>query len=125
MAKLSRLQIFQDSNSNVTEQTSGYALPGEDAQAFQFLLTLNVETTLSVPDWAKFARFKYAANTDVWVRQGSVAVTVPAGAPVAQASELRPDLIPVIPGDTLRFICATAAEVNVIFYPDPTEKFNL
>ena len=131
MAKLTKLQIFEDSNSNTTQESSGYGLPGNDTQAFQFRLSVSTELVLPIPLWAKFARFKYGddiltgARSNVWVRQGSVAVTSQTGAPVGQASELRPDLTPVIPGDDLRFICVTQAQVNVIFYPDPTKNHRL
>lgn len=123
MTALTKLQLSKDTNSNVT---FGLSFPASDSQAFQFLLTLDTEQPLVVPANMEVAKFTFSVGTNVWVRVGSVAVTRPlTPVPVAQNSELNPILRNVKPGDTLRFICETAAEVNVVFYQNPRNRYVL
>lgn len=117
MPTFSKLQLIKDTNANVT---FGLPFPKSDEQAFQFLLAVDTEQTLTVPLNMTIAKFTFSVGTNVWVRRGSVAVTRPVvPGPVAQNSELNPILRNVDAGDTLRFICETPAEVNVVFYPNP------
>ncbi len=125
MPFFSKLQFLLDRNS---KSVGDFPLPNDNAQAFQFLLTIDTEQTLTIPDWAFFAEVTIGFNTNVWVREGAVAVTKPvAPAPVGQSSRLLPHdrsfSFPVTKGSTLRFISGQAAEVNVIFYNDIRGNF--
>lgn len=124
MAQFSKLQFVLDRNSKSLGDTG---LPRDNEQAFQFLLTIDTEQTLTIPEWAFFAEVTVGFDSNVWVRQGSVAVTKPvAAAPVAQSSRLinyKGRIFPVTKGSTLRFISGQAAEVNVIFYTDLRGNF--
>ncbi|MGB1309576.1 MAG: hypothetical protein ACPG47_00115 [Leucothrix sp.] len=91
---------------------------GVEEQAYQFILSADVEVTLTVPLWATQAKMAFSEGTGVWVKESGSPIVWPlTGVPVAQNIERNPSGRNVTPGATLRFICADPSEVNVVFYP--------
>lgn len=85
---------------------------GSDA----FLLD-GIEQTLTVPGGVTVAIVRYTPGTNVFVANGTTAITVPVGAFSSSSNMLSPTAFWVQPGDTIRFLSSGSdAFVNVNFY---------
>lgn len=104
------LVLGRDINGNVT-----YEVEWSDTKVATTLAP-DVEQTTVVPDGVNLAFFSVSEGTNVWVGRGSAPITLPGAAFASTIAELNPQLRPVEPGETLRFRCATEAEVNVNYF---------
>jgi hypothetical protein len=80
-------------------------------------LTANNEETIEVPPNMTKALIRYQDGTTVWVATGSTPITLPTSSFEMTTGQLKPDLINVQSGMTLRFVTEdTQAIVGISFY---------
>jgi len=94
--------------------TVDFSLPFPVAGAYTTLAAGVEQTTVTPPNFNR-AFFSFAVGTNVFVKQGTTAVTLPGGAFSSTTTELNPAVrqIDINGGQTLRFISDTTSYVQI------------